>query len=456
MKIQSINPATGAVAYCFDSIQKEALNQSLTQCGIAFLNWQKTTLTEREKLILSVAQVLESNKKKYAQIMTDEMGKLTPGGIAEVEKCSLLCRYFAEHAATMLADREVKTEALKSYYTYNPLGVVLAIMPWNYPFWQVFRCAVPAILAGNTVALRHSLLVPACAVEIEKIFMEAGAPQGVFKTILADNEMTEACISHPSVKAVSFTGSTEVGKMVASLSGKYIKKQVLELGGSDAYVILKDADIAQAVQIGVTSRTLNSGQSCIAAKRFIVVHEIYKTFLAQFVEKMKSLKLGAPQEDGIDIGPLVSTHHRERLHRQVLGSIEMGAHLDLGGELPSGVGAYYPATVISSVTPGMPAFDEELFGPVAAIIEAKDEQDAIRLANKSSYGLGAAIFSKNVEHANQIAKNDIHAGAVFVNDFVRSDPRLPFGGVNQSGYGRELSEVGIHEFCNIKTVYVRG
>ncbi len=454
MLIQSINPLTGDVAYTHEAFSEEKLEEVLDISEKAFELWSRSSFPERSALINRVADVLEKDKKHLARVMAEEIGKLYRDGVAEIEKCIWLCRYFAEHAESYLADKIVETEARKSYYCYRPLGAVLAVMPWNYPFWQVFRCAVPAIMAGNTVLLRHSLLVPECAVEIENIFLKADAPQGVFQTLLVEDSLTEYCIAHPSVQAVTFTGSTRIGRMIASWSGKYLKRTVLELGGSDPYIVLRDANISHAVQTCINARIVNSGQSCIAAKRFIVVEKIYDEFVRKFIEKMSHLSLGSPLADRTDIGPLASIRHRDRLHQQVKDSIELGAKIRLGGYKANNPGAYYSATVLTEVRPGMPAFDEELFGPVAAVIKAEDEVDAIMLANQSSYGLGAAIFSEDTEYAEKIGRELVESGMVFINEAVRSDPRLPFGGVKHSGYGRELSKEGIRSFCNVKTILI--
>lgn len=454
MLIQSVNPATGFEAYSFQSIGEEDLEEYLNISKRSFEIWSRTSFEERADLILNIAQILEKKKSHLARLMAEEMGKLYASGIAEIEKCIFLCRYFAEKSEEMLQDTLVHTEARKSYVAYRPLGTILAVMPWNFPFWQVLRCAIPAIMAGNTVLLKHSSLVPACAVEIEKIFKEANAPAGVFKTLLINSDQIEKCIAHDSIAAVSFTGSTEAGKVIASLSGKYLKKCVLELGGSDPYIILKDADISHAVKICVQSRITNSGQSCIAAKRFIVDHSIYDVFAKKFVEEMNKLVMGFPMAEPTNIGPLASIKLRDELHQQVLKSVKLGAKIEAGAVIPNNGGAFYSPTVLSNVTPGMPAFDEELFGPVAALIKAEDEVDAIMLANDSAFGLGAAIFSRDIDYAENIAKELIDAGSVFINEAVRSDPRLPIGGIKMSGFGRELSSFGIKEFCNIKTIYI--
>lgn len=454
MLIKSINPATGFESYSFNSISSEELFEEINISGRTFDVWSRSSFEERSELAYRVAQILEKKKVHLARLMAEEMGKIYSSGIAEIEKCARLCQFYAEHAEGMLQDEEIATEAKKSYVTYKPLGVILAVMPWNFPFWQVIRCAIPAIMAGNTVVLKHSSLVPACAVEIEKIFREADAPAGVFKTLMIPSAQVEECIAHPYVTAVSFTGSTEAGRKVAALAGQYLKKSVLELGGSDPYIILNDADIPLAVKECVNSRILNTGQSCISAKRFIIVKEVYDTFQKKFIEEMGKLIMGFPMAEPTHLGPMASLELRDELHQQVLKSVSMGAKIELGGFKPANSGAFYPPTVLSNVQPGMPAFDEELFGPVAALVKAEDEVDAIMLANDSSFGLGAAIFSRDIEYAERVANGLIDAGSVFVNEMVKSDPRLPFGGIKMSGYGREMSKAGIREFCNVKTIYV--
>lgn len=454
MLIKSINPATGFESYSFNTVNSEELNELINISGRTFEVWSRSGFEERGELVYRIAQILEKKKIHLARLMAEEMGKLYSSGIAEIEKCARLCHYYAEHAEEMLQDESISTEAKKSYISYKPLGVVLVIMPWNFPFWQVIRCAIPAIMAGNTVVLKHSSLVPACAVEIEKIFKEADAPAGVFKTLLIHNTQVEDCVAHPYISAVSFTGSTDAGREIAALAGQYLKKSVLELGGSDPYIILNDADIPHAVKECVQSRILNTGQSCISAKRFIIEKGIYDIFQKKFIEEMSKLIMGFPMAEPTHLGPMASLELRDQLHQQVMKSVSLGAKIELGGFKPPNSGAFYPPTILSNVQPGMPAFDEELFGPVAALVKAEDEVDAIMLANDSSFGLGAAIFSRDLEYAEKVANGLIDAGVVFVNEMVKSDPRLPFGGIKMSGYGREMSKIGIREFCNVKTIYI--
>jgi succinate-semialdehyde dehydrogenase/glutarate-semialdehyde dehydrogenase len=454
MLLQSVNPATGQPAFAFDALSDELLLERLQVSERTFHWWSRSSMEERSALLRKVADLLESKKPYYARLMAEEMGKLYHSGLAEIEKCAWVCRYYADHAASMLKDEPVETDARKSYVSFQPMGAILAIMPWNFPFWQVFRFAAPAIMAGNTILLKHASNVPACAVEIEKLFREAGALGGLFQTLLIPSAKVEQCIAHSAVSAITLTGSTEAGRQVAALAGKHLKKCVLELGGSDPYIILKDADLPAAIKTCVTARLINAGQSCVAAKRFIIDDAVYDDFCQRFTTAMQNVIMGFPMAENTQLGPMATVALRDELHDQVMRSIQMGAKLQTGGEIPRSPGAFYPPTVLKEVTKGMPAFDEELFGPVAALIRAKDEADAIMLANDSDFGLGAAIFSRDIEYAEQVGKELIETGMVFINDFVRSDPRLPFGGIKLSGYGRELSHFGIREFCNIKTVYV--
>jgi succinate-semialdehyde dehydrogenase/glutarate-semialdehyde dehydrogenase len=366
-----------------------------------------------------------------------------------------VCDYYAENAEAFLEPEVIPTDATRSFVTFEPLGVVLAVMPWNFPFWQVFRFAAPALMAGNVGVLKHASNVPGCALAIENVFRQAGFPEHAFRTLLVSGSRVDPIIEHPCVRAVTLTGSAPAGRAVARKSGEMLKKTVLELGGSDPYVILEDAVLEQAATACVTSRIINAGQSCIAAKRFVVVEPVRERFERLFVEQMRAKRMGDPLHETTDIGPQARRDLRDELHRQVAASIDCGARCLLGGEIPEGKGAFYPPTVLADVRKGMPAYDEELFGPVAAIIPAQDEKDAVRIANDTVFGLGAAIFTTDTARGERIAAAELDAGACFVNAFVRSDPRLPFGGVKESGYGRELSHFGIKEFVNIKTVYVK-
>ncbi len=454
--METINPATGEVIEEYELMSDARLDKVIHKAAEAQKQWDKTDFDERAACLNGVADQLKSRKHELAELMAIEMGKPLAAGISEAEKCAWVCEYYAEHAESFLGNEDIETDAEHSYVTFRPLGTVLAIMPWNFPFWQLFRFAAPALMAGNAAILKHASNVTGCALEIEKIIHQAGVPRDLFRTVLADIDQTQAMIKHSDIAAVTLTGSTRAGKAVASQAGKFLKKTVLELGGSDPYLILEDADLQKAAETCVTSRLINSGQSCIAAKRFIAVEEVYESFLEKVVALMKEKKSGDPFEESTDIGPMARYDLRDELHRQVTQSIEMGARCLLGGTVPEGDGAYYPATVLTDIDVEMPAYEEELFGPVASVIKAKDEDEAIHIANDTSYGLGAAVFSADLERARKIASEKLEAGCCFVNEFVKSDPRLPFGGIKQSGYGRELSHFGIREFVNIKTVYIGG
>jgi len=404
--------------------------------------------------MLRAAELLLERKVALAELATQEMGKVKREGIAEVEKCAWVCRFYADHAEAMLADKEVETDQQRSFVSFQPIGIVLAVMPWNFPYWQVFRFAAPTLMGGNAAVLKHASNVPGCALAIEEIFRDAGFLPNLFRTLMIGSRQVEPIIASPLVRAVTLTGSTQAGRAVASTAGHYLKKTVLELGGSDPYIIMADADLDSAAQLCAQSRLLNSGQSCIAAKRFIVVDEVHDAFVEAFTKAMASKVLGDPTQEGVDIGPQASLEFRDELHKQVLDSVQKGARCVLGGELPEGEGAYYPATILTQVKPGMPAYSEELFGPVASVIRVKDLQEAIQVANDSEFGLGGGLFSRNIEAATRVAREDIDTGAMVVNGFTKSDPRLPFGGVKDSGYGRELSHYGLYEFMNIKWVTV--
>jgi succinate-semialdehyde dehydrogenase/glutarate-semialdehyde dehydrogenase len=400
------------------------------------------------------AGLLRAGKTRYARTMTLEMGKPITQGEAEAEKCAWACEYYADNAAAYLAEQPRETDATRSYVRFDPLGPVLAVMPWNFPFWQVFRFAAPALMAGNTGLLKHASNVPRSALDIESIFREAGFPDGVFRTLLIGSAAVAPVIADERVAAVTLTGSEAAGVKVAEQSGRHLKKTVLELGGSDPFVVLEDADIAKAASTAADARLINSGQSCIAAKRFIVVAPVLEQFLEGFTGAMSRAIVGDPLDRRTTVGPQARRDLRDSLHTQVTASTGRGAQLRLGGQAPNGKGAFYPPTVLTAVEPGMAAFDEETFGPVAAVIRARDEADAIRLANLSRYGLGASLWTSDLNRAERLAAR-IEAGAVFVNGMVKSDPRLPFGGIKKSGYGRELSEYGIREFVNIKGVWMK-
>lgn len=455
MPIQSTNPATGRLIATYEQHSDDFVNSVLEASTETQKAWKGKSIDERSGLARSVGKVLRSRTDDLAILMTEEMGKPIGQSRSEIEKCAWLCDYYADHAAGFLADEHIETDGSDSLVTYQPLGTILAVMPWNFPFWQVFRFAIPTLAAGNTALLKHASNVPGCAEAIESVFRSAGYPKHAFTNLFVDRHQVESIIRDNRVAAVTLTGSTGAGKSVASVAGSVIKKTVLELGGSDAYVILEDADMDLAVETCVTSRLINSGQSCIAAKRFIVVKERLAEFTSAFTTAMKSKKVGDPEREDTDVGPMARVDLRDDLHRQVLDSVADGAVIACGGSPLDSPGAFYPPTVLTNVKPGMAAFDDELFGPVAAIIEAADEDEAIRLANKSSFGLGAAVFTRDVQKGREIARTRMEAGACFVNSFVKSDPRLPFGGIKESGYGRELSRHGIREFTNIKSVYIK-
>jgi succinate-semialdehyde dehydrogenase / glutarate-semialdehyde dehydrogenase len=454
MAIESINPATGERLERYEAMQRTAVNDAIAQAHQAFLAWRRKSFEERARHLQSAAAILRGKAEELARLMAREMGKPLRDGIAEVQKCAQCCEFFAQNAARLLAREPADTEAHASFVTFNPIGVVLAVMPWNFPFWQVFRFVAPGLMAGNAAVLKHASNVPGCALAIEQLLREAGLPANLFRTLLIGNAEVEAVIEHPLVRAVTLTGSGPAGRSVARKAGEMLKKTVLELGGSDPYLVLEDADLDLAATVCAKGRLVNGGQSCIAAKRFIVVEPVRREFEQRFVEKMKAVRQGDPMDMATEIGPLARHDLREGLHRQVEQSIRRGARCLLGGEMPEGPGAYYPATVLTDVRKGMPAYDQELFGPVAAVIAVRDEAEAIAVANDSSFGLGGAVITRDLARGERIAAEAIESGCVFVNDAVRSDVRLPFGGVKESGYGRELSGYGIREFVNIKTVWV--
>jgi succinate-semialdehyde dehydrogenase/glutarate-semialdehyde dehydrogenase len=455
MSLQSINPTTNDLIRTYEEHSDQEVQHALEVAHATSAAWRRARCAQRAVHLKAAAAILRRRKEEEARLMALEMGKPFAQGVAEVEKCAWVCEYYADHAEKFLADEPIATDASKSFVTFQPLGVLLAIMPWNFPFWQVFRAAAPALMAGNAVVLKHASNVTGCALEIERLLHEAGVPPGLFATLRLSSSRVRSLIEHPLVNAVTITGSTAAGKAVAAQAGAALKKTVLELGGSDPYVVLEDARLDEAVATCVAARLINSGQSCIAAKRFIVVASLKQRFEEMFVERMNAQKLGDPLDPEVTVGPLARHDLRDELHRQVTRSIEKGARLLCGGTIPDRRGAFYPPTVLTDVQKGMPAYDEELFGPVAAIISARDEAEAIRIANDSVFGLGAAVFTSDVKKGERIAAEELEAGSCFVNAFVKSDPRLPFGGIKQSGYGRELAAFGIREFVNIKTVWVK-
>ncbi|MGD2030112.1 MAG: NAD-dependent succinate-semialdehyde dehydrogenase [Desulfobacterales bacterium] len=455
MALTAINPTNGHTIKTYKETTAEDIPNRVEAAHQAFTIWKKMSLPQRAEFMWKASQLLSGNKEEYAKTMALEMGKPIRQGRAEIDKCAWVCEYYADKAPKMLQPERVETDAGSSFVSFQPLGVIFAIMPWNYPFWQVFRFAAPGLMAGNAVVLKHASNVPGCSLAIEDIFKKAGFPEHLFQNLLISSKQVESVIEQPLIRAVTLTGSTSAGQAVAAKAGKLLKKTVLELGGSDPYIILEDADLETTVKTCVESRLLNSGQSCIAAKRFVVVEVVRQRFERMFVEQMRVKKMGNPLEEDVDVGPQARFDLRENLHHQVSQSIIKGAKCLLGGEMPKGKGAFYPPTVLIGVQKGMPAYEEEIFGPVGAIITVKDEKEAIQVANDTCFGLGAAVFTGNIKRGERIATYDLEAGSCFVNDFVKSDPRLPFGGIRSSGYGRELSHYGIKEFVNIKTVYVR-
>ena len=455
MPIQSINPFTGKIIKTYKPHNQKQIHEKIDQTHKAWRNWREVTLADRSALIKRASVILNMRKEELAKLMAHEMGKPISGGLAEIEKCIAVCSYYAKNANSILDNEIVETDASKSYISYQPIGVILAIMPWNFPFWQVFRFLAPTLTSGNCVLLKHASNVPGCALAIEEIIIEAGFPPFVFQTLLVGGEEVNNLIENPLISAVTLTGGTNAGKKVAEKAASLLKKAVLELGGSDAYVIFEDADLELAADTCVNSRIINSGQSCIAAKRFIAVKSIAKDFTHLFLEKMSAKIMGDPLDKSTEIGPQARLDLRDELHQQVNRSIAAGASCILGGIIPDSEGVFYPPTILTNVKKGMPAYDEELFGPVAAIITAADEWDAIRIANDSNFGLGGAVFTENINKGEEIASKFLQAGSCFVNAMVKSDPRLPFGGIKQSGYGRELGGYGMKEFMNVKTVYIK-
>jgi succinate-semialdehyde dehydrogenase/glutarate-semialdehyde dehydrogenase len=454
-KLQTVNPATGETGRSYDQHSLDEAHAAAAAARKAFLEWRRTSFAERAAVVRNAGELLRGRKEEYARLMTEEMGKTIDDGRAEIEKCATNCDWFAHHAEEYLANEPRDIGGPEAFVTFNPLGVVLAVMPWNFPFWQVFRFAAPALMAGNGALLKHASNVPGCALAIEQVLHDAGVPRDLFHTLLLPSSDVEEMIKDENIAAVTLTGSVAAGRSVATAAGSVLKKCVLELGGSDAYVVLEDADIRAAAKVAATARMVNGGQSCIAGKRFIVVRPVLEQFESAFVDAMRSYEMADPMKEGTKLGPMQSIKARDEIHRQVSESVRKGARLLLGGKLPDRPGAWYPATVLTNVLPGQPAHDEEVFGPVAAIIAAEDEKDAIRIANQSEFGLGSGVLTGNADRGRRIAAEELEAGLSFVNENVRSDPRMPFGGVKHSGYGRECSEFGIREFTNIKSVHVR-
>jgi len=454
MAIQTINPARGTVEKTFNKYSSERILTIIEEADKAFLLWRETDFRTRKKLLNNAAEVIRNKKEEYAQIITIEMGKPITQSIAEVEKCAWVCNYYADNAESFLINEHITTDASESYVEFNPLGIILAVMPWNFPFWQVFRFAAPTIMAGNVALLKHSSNVPMCALTIDQIFRNAGFPNFVFSTLLIESADVKEVIDHPLIKAATLTGSEPAGRKIASLCGKKLKKTVMELGGSDPFIVLNDAEIKEAVSSAVKARLINNGQSCIAAKRFIVEEGVYDKFKGKFIEEMENVKVGDPMDESTALGPIAREDLLYELDSQVKASIEKGARILTGGKILPGRGYYYAPTILDNLSKGMPAYDDEIFGPVASLIKCKDAIDAVRIANDSNFGLGASLWTQNIESAKNIASK-IETGSVFVNGMVKSDPRLPFGGIKNSGYGRELSHYGIKEFVNIKSIWIK-
>jgi succinate-semialdehyde dehydrogenase/glutarate-semialdehyde dehydrogenase len=450
----SVNPVDGSLLAERAEATPAEVASALEAAARAFSSWRRTAFPERSAVLRRAGSILRERRDPLARLMALEMGKPVAQGRAEADKCAWACEHYAQHAEAMLAPEPVETDASRSYVAFEPLGPVLAVMPWNFPLWQVFRFAAPALMAGNVGLLKHASNVMGCALAIEEVLRDAGAPEGVFRALLVGSARVGALVEAPQVAAVTLTGSTPAGRAVAARAGACLKKTVLELGGSDPYVILEDADLEAAAETCAAARLVNGGQSCIAAKRFVVVEAVRERFTALLVERMAARRLGDPLDEATDVGPQARADLRDDLHRQVEASVAAGARVLLGCRVPEGPGASYPPSVLDRVAPGMPAFDEELFGPVAAVVAARDEADAIRLANRTAFGLGAAVFTRDLERGERIARHELEAGSCFVNALVRSDPRLPFGGIRESGYGRELGTFGIRELVNVKTVYV--
>jgi len=453
-QLESINPKNNQIINSWDIYSQSEVDSIIDAAETTYLEWRDTELSFRLSCLEEISILLKERSKQYGVLMADEMGKPLSQGILEVEKCAWLCDYYAQNASGFLKPKNIDTDNFKSFITFQPIGLILGIMPWNFPFWQVFRFAIPSLTAGNGAILKHASNVQGCASAIQSCFLDAGYYENIFRNLCIPGNQVNSVIENPKIAAVTLTGSTPAGKAVAKKAGECLKKTVLELGGSDPYLIFDDAQIDMAVDACIAGRILNAGQSCIAAKRLIVT----KRNVVEFTDKLKNrlaLKIMGDPLDNVDIGPMVSLSAREEVNALVQRSIKEGAELILGGEIPDNEGSFYPITILTEVKPGMPAFDAEIFGPVFSVITAENEDDAVMLANKSEFGLGSAIFTSDIKKGEKIAKEKMQSGACFVNDFVKSDPRLPFGGIKMSGYGRELSNYGMMEFVNIKTVVIK-
>lgn len=455
MAIETVNPATGKLIKSYDEMSEKQVEDIINLSHAAHLAWRETPFSERKKCLLNAAELLKKNKDEYAMIITSEMGKPITQARGEIDKCAWVCEYYAENAEELLKPREIKTDMKKSLVVYRPLGIIFSIMPWNFPFWQVFRFAAPNLMAGNAGLLSHAPISTGTSLAIEKLLKDAGFPDNLFRSLIINNDVAAYTIRHQHVAAVTLTGSERAGQAVGAEAAGSLKKVVLELGGSDPYVILDDADLELAAEECVLSRMNNTGQVCISAKRLIVVDKVYDEFEKIVLEKLKRYKIGDPTSEDTNFGPMARADLRDELHKQVQQSIKDGAELIVGGELPEGAGNYYPPTALRNVKKGVLAYSEELFGPVILFLRVKDEKEALEIANDSRFGLAGAVFTQDQKRGLDIAENKIRSGTVYVNGFVASDPRLPFGGIKSSGYGRELSKEGIHEFVNTKTICIK-
>ncbi len=453
MAFESINPANGELLATFPAWGSPELEQALSRVAAATPAWASSPLEQRCTLMRSAAQVLRNRRDELAKLITLEMGKLFTEARAEIEKCALACDHYADNGPRYLADEHIRSDAAKSYVAHQPLGTILAVMPWNFPFWQVFRFAAPTLVAGNTGVLKHASNVPQCALAIEQVFQQAGFPDNVFRTLMIRASQVKTVIEDPRIQAVTLTGSEPAGRQVAAAAGAALKKSVLELGGSDPFIVLEDCDLEETVEQAVASRFLNAGQSCIAAKRFIVLNPVANIFLDKFKAAVESLRPGDPLDGNSSLGPMARNDLRDELHQQVSDSISQGAVALTGCAPLDGQGAFYQPSILDRVAPGARAYDEELFGPVATVIRARDEEEAIKIANGSRFGLGGSIWTADTARGERLARK-LQSGCCFINRMVKSDPRLPFGGIKASGYGRELSWNGMHEFLNIKTICI--
>ena len=452
-KMTTINPATGKEIQSYDTMTNDEMNKAIESCHEAFLEWKMKPAEERAKIIVNIGKELDKNKDKLAKLMTEEMGKLEKQGHQEIELCSAICDYTAENGPKSLQDEERELpEGGKGFITYSPMGVIYGIQPWNFPTYQVVRYSIANLMAGNGVLLKHAENVTGTGILLEQIYKDAGLPENLFKTLVISHDQSDEVIENKRVRGVTLTGSPSAGRIIGEKAGKALKKTVLELGSNDAYIVLDDADLELAVKTCVQGRLYNNGETCVAAKRFIVVDAVYDKFRDAFVEQMKNIKLGDPTSEDSDLGPMARKDLREELHEQVEESVKKGAKILCGGKLPEGDGFYYPATVLENLEPGQPAYDDELFGPVASLIKAKDTDDAMRIANDSRFGLGGGIFSKDEAKAKELAQKHFDTGMVFINSFGLAKPNMPFGGVKDSGYGREHGGFGLHEFVNAKSV----